>query len=386
MTIRELACRLQLSKSAVSMALKNDPHLSKETCLLVNRLADQVGYRPDPTVSKVMSAIARHKDAPGTAPLILLSYWPTGRFYQDPSHHLDRYYAGITRRAAELGYRVEEIWARAPNLNPARIQQILETRGIKGVIIFNYPSAPASLSLDLSPYASAVLGRALVQPRVLAVDHDHHQGLLECFRQIERAGYERPGLVLTGDAHERSRHCWVAAYQFYMNQKFGRTRIPHLIVSRENPQALRSWLKIHRADAIVTHDESMLRCVAAAGSSVPRDIGLAVLFWRNEEQGCAGIDTRDEALGARTVELVVEQIRNNQRGLPGDPETVLFDGIWHDGPSLPPRKAASEGEAAGRFEEAGRSVRIGLSCANLRGGPTRSRKVRPSIQPAAAPT
>jgi LacI family transcriptional regulator len=342
MTIRELACRLDLSKSAVSMALKNDPHLSMETRILVNRMADQFGYRPDPTVAKVMSSIARHNEAAGTAPLILLSDWPTARFYQDPSHHLDRYYKGICQRAAALGYRVEEVWMRAPNMNPARVQQILEARAIQGVIIFNYQSAPAALSIDVSPYASVVIGRALVKPRTFAVDHDHHQGLVECLRQIKRAGYDRPGLVLTEDAHERTMHCWAAAYQFHRSQKPARMRIPLLIAPPGNPRALRAWLKSNRPDVIVTHDESMLRDVEESGFSVPGDFGMAVLFWRNEKYRCAGIDTRDEALGGRAVELVVEQIRNNQKGLPCDPETVLFDGIWRDGPSLPRDEPAFE--------------------------------------------
>lgn len=342
MTIRELACRLQLSKSTVSMALKNDPRLSKQTCTLVNRMANQFGYRPDPTVSRVMSAIARHNDAPSTAPLILLSDWPTARFYQDPSHHLDRYYDGITRRAAALGYRLEEIWVRAPNMNPKRIRQILDARGIQAVIIFNYQTAPAALSIDVSPYASVVIGRALVKPRLFAVDHDHHQGMFECLRQVKRAGYDRPGLVLTEDAHERTMHCWAAAYQFYMSQQPARMRIPLLIASPENPRAFRAWLKSNRPDVIVAHDESVLHDVEASGYSVPRDFGVAVLFWRNEKSRCAGIDTRDEALGARAVELVVEQIRNNQKGLPRDPETVLFDGIWRDGPSVARREPAFE--------------------------------------------
>jgi LacI family transcriptional regulator len=322
------------------MALRDHPGLPRATRRRVKRLAGQLGYRPDPTLVKVMTAMARRKLATVTGPLILLCDLPKEHHYREPKNHLNRYYDGVVRRAAELGYRVEEFWLRAPHMTTARAEQILANRGIEGLIILNYESAPATLTLNLSPFASAVIGRALVKPRIFAVDSDHHQGLFECIMQLRRRGCKRPGLLLSADAHERTMHCSAAAYQFHLSQQPEYDRIPILLDVARNHDAFRAWVRTYRPDAIITHDETMLDFVTASGFSVPDDFSLAVLFWRDDGCGCAGIDTRDEAQGARAVEYVVERIRNNQFGLPSDPEMVLFDGIWRDGPSVANRKLA----------------------------------------------
>ena len=97
-------------------------------------------------------------------------------------------------------------------------------------------------------------------------------------------------------------------------------------------------MKRYKPDAIISSHFPAGDYLSSAGYSVPDDVGFAVLFWRNKSHNVAGIDTRDEAQAARTVDLVIEQIQANAHGLPSNPETVLFDGVWREGSSLPFRK------------------------------------------------
>jgi len=338
MNIRILAQDLKLSKSTVSLALRNDPRLPEHTRDRVRKRAARLGYRTDPTIAKVMGAIARKNSVDVTTPIVLLSDWPTPHHWKSTRDSLDRFYRGVIARSKELGYRVEELWMREPGLTPKRIEQILAARGTQGVIVFSYPSAPASLEVDLTPFASVVIGRALVRPRILAVDQDHHQGMFECLDQVASRGYRRPGLLLSIDAHERTLHCWAAAYLFAMSQSPIRRKIPLFLDAGRDFKRFRKWVKAYDPDVIITQDSSMLSYVTDAGFRVPDDLGLAVLFQGKPTDGTAGIDTRDEAQSARAVECLVEQLRKDIRGLPKFPETVLFDGIWRDGPTLPPKR------------------------------------------------
>src|SRR5688500_3309706 len=61
-TLRMIAQRAGLSGSAVSMALRTHPRISAATRERVQRIARELGYRPDPDVAKLMNHLRlRHK-------------------------------------------------------------------------------------------------------------------------------------------------------------------------------------------------------------------------------------------------------------------------------------------------------------------------------------
>ena len=187
--IRDLAARVKLSRSTVSLALRNSPGIADGTRRRVQQAAKELGYFPNPTVANVMSAIAQRKLSGLSTPIILLSDFPHQCEWERSDYALRRFYHGVVSRAGDLGYKIEELWMRAPGMTPRRIEQILDARGIEGVLVFNYPSAPAYLDIDLTPYSCAVLGRALLKPRLYAVEQDHHQGMFICLDNIKQHGY-----------------------------------------------------------------------------------------------------------------------------------------------------------------------------------------------------
>lgn len=338
MNLTELARQAGLSKGAVSLALRDHPSIGEKTRRRVKALARKSGYTPDPTVARVMSAIARRRAAKVTAPLAILSLWPVKKAWLEPNSTLLRFYRGLVRRARELGFSTEEFHLGA--LSQQRMSQILVARGIEGLIVLNYPKAPAMLEMDVSPFACAVIGRALIRPRLFSTDHDHSQGLYEVLESVRQRGYSRPGLLLCHNAHERTMHAWAAAFQFYSSTHFnGNGRVPLLIVEEnaEAPETVRKWFQRHRPDVIIAANTADRDLIKAAGIDVPADAGFASLFWTRQKDGCAGLDLQDEVVAGRAVELVVEQLLHNKKGIPTASETVLFPGLWRDGPSLPSR-------------------------------------------------
>lgn len=344
MNIRELAAHARLSKGAVSLALRDHASISAATRRRVKALAKKFAYIPDPTLAKVMSAVSRRRTANITAPLGIISLWPQPRVWQEHAS-LRRFYQGLVTRARELGYRTEEFWMGGGAMLPQRVEQILLARGIEGLLVLNYPRAPAVLEMNVEPFACAVIGRALIRPRLFSTDHDHHQGLFQVIDQLHAAGYHRPGFILQHEVNERTMHCWAAAYQFWSSSLPRGMQMPILYVNsmdvgpgqKTDVAQIKKWFRRHRPDAILSHGIGMKRLIEAADIRVPRDAGFASLFWIGAQEGCAGLDLQDEVVSGRAVELVLEQLRHNQRGVPSASETVLFPGIWRPGPSLPLR-------------------------------------------------
>lgn len=349
--ITDLAQRAGISKGAASLALRNRPGVSAETCERVQALARQHGYVPDPTVARVMSAVARKRPNSSTAPLAILSLWPQNRAWDSRTATLRRFHDGLIARAKERGFATEDFWLGSRGMTPRRMQQILVSRGIEGLIVLNYPRAPAVLEMDVSPFACAVIGRALIRPRLYSTDHDHQQGLYQVMHQVQEAGYRRPGLLLQADAHERTMHSWAAAYQFYSSSHPGLGKVP-LVIYDNGPRdeqlasearKLKRWFRRYRPDVIIAVQWTDLALLQAAGISVPEDVGFACLFWQDAKHACAGLDLQDEIFAACAVDLVVEQLNQSRRGIPLVPETVLFPGVWRDGPSLPWRTKRGRG-------------------------------------------
>jgi len=336
MNIRELAARAGLSKTTISAALRDAPRISESTRRRVHDLARDVGYWPDPAVAGMMSAIARKNVVNFSSPILLLSDWPHVHEWERPDHALSRFYQGVLSRTRELGYKIEELWMRAPGMNPRRVEQIIAARKTEGLIIFSYPKAPAALDIDLSQYSCVVIGRALVSPTFYSADHDHHQGMFLSLEQIKKQGYQRPGLCLTEDANERTMHCWAAAYQFYLSQRPAKDRVPMMLIKDHcDTGAYQKWIRTYKPDVVIVSHGGMMEFLGKAGFEIPRDFGVSVLFQSHGCSNVAGIDICDEAIAGRAVDVLVEQMRNNRRGPPAHPETILMHGIWRDGPSLP---------------------------------------------------
>jgi LacI family transcriptional regulator len=71
-----------------------------------------------------------------------------------------------------------------------------------------------------------------------------------------------------------------------------------------------------------------------AGQQVPEDVGFFNLNWNERTLPCAGLDLRPELHGWVAVETLAAQIQRSERGWPADPRTVMFNGLWVDGPTI----------------------------------------------------
>jgi LacI family transcriptional regulator len=248
----------------------------------------------------------------------------------------DRFYTSISQRMAEYGYNFDCFWLGQPRMTSARIRQIIQHRGIEGLIVFSYASAPAVIDFDFSGFAASVIGRGLAHPRLDAAGSNLHNDLDCVVRNAMRLGYEHLGLALPLPAAARSLHCWEAAYQFYQSALPPRARVPACVFDPENLPPLRRWLVRYRPDCVIgnsiTYD-----VLQRLGYAIPQRFGFATLVQEARLPDLAGIDLALDLMAAKAVDIVVERLRSYRLGLPVEPELTLYEGKWWNGPSLPQR-------------------------------------------------
>ncbi len=250
MNVRHLAKQAGISAAAVSLALRDSPRISAETKALVQRLAKEAGYTPDARIVQAMRHLRKPREVRQHASFGVISFYDTLRPWER-SRHLGKIYAGMQRRAAELGYRLEPLWLCAPGMTYRRFGDILATRGIDGLLCFGSPDFLEEFPRELNAHAVVTVGLSISTPLHRVTSH---------FLQRYRAGpeprhalgYRRPGLVLGTHEDTRSAYAHSAAYLGWCEHTLGaNAALPVLRLREVEEPALTSWLVKQKPDVVV---------------------------------------------------------------------------------------------------------------------------------------
>jgi LacI family transcriptional regulator len=329
-TVRQLAFLAGVSRTTISLALRNHPSLPETTRQRIQVLAAKHGYRADAVVSALMTRLRTSKKKRNLDTLAFLTFWKERDQWLDGINER-RFYYGIKDRAEKLGYQIEPFWAKEPGLTPARLSEILYTRSIRGLVLPPLLRASGHLSLRWDYFATAAISYTLLKPNVHRATHSHMSGMILALRKLKQRGYHRIGFANLLDQNERVRHNWLAGYLTYQ-QVTGQTNpIPPLLTRQWDLKDFKKWLQKHRLDAVVSNTYEPLNMLKELGLSLPEEIGFASLDRTSNDDPCAGIDQYAEQVGAAAVDLVVTQLQNNELGLPQHPQTLQLDGGWVDG-------------------------------------------------------
>jgi LacI family transcriptional regulator len=245
----------------------------------------------------------------------------------------------MTRRAAELGYRLEPFWLRAPGMTVRRMRGILDARGIEGLVCFGSPELDEEFPAELDHYAIVTLGLSIRTPLHRITSHFYND-TLTALQRVHELGYRRPGLVLGTYEEARSAHAHSAAYLGWCEHRLGPGRaLPILRVDGVEKKALLDWLGRERPDAIViVHLPETLAAFRAALREarvrVPRDLGVAVLSHIVEGSGFSGLQQNQRLMGAWAIELAAARIANRDVGIPQNPRIEMVESEWIDGRTL----------------------------------------------------
>lgn len=336
-TLADIAKEAGVSKMTVSNALRNTGRVSPGMRKKVRSIADRLGYVPDPALS-ALNVYRRGRE--GGRRRFNLAYvtgfatrsgWRQLLYYED-------YFRGAVERADELGYRLREYWLGEGGFSARRNGDILESRGVLGVILSPYQFPQDHPDLDLSRFAAVALGRSLLQPHVHRASNDQFLSMIMLLDRLRERGYRRIGLYLHRTAHEKTQFRWSAAYREWCgNARDGVVSLPPLLRNRQPVKALTSWVREHRPDIVISSNDVAIRQLRKAGWRVPKDIAYADLAVRRPDSATSGIYQRPVATGKAAMDLLHLLLQRNDRGPPAVPETISLEGQWIEGETAPRR-------------------------------------------------
>ena len=345
-TLADIATKAGVSVMTVSRALRNQANISPTTQKRIQKIAEELGYRPNPLVSALMTY--RRAARPVKAHLKLgfitnfsaRDGWKTTRLYEE-------FFEGVADSADRHGYGIETFWMREPGLTPERLAQILETRSIHGLIIAPLPMAHGHLHLDWEKFSAATFGYSLTQPLLHRAANHQFRSMRLAMRELRRLGYRRLGLTLPASLNERVDRQWVASFLVEQLRYPASDAVPILVVddSEWTFERFRDWCKQHKPDVIISHEEVVHDWLRSLKIRVPDDIGYVHLNCYDKSGRFAGIYQNGAAIGTAAADMVIAMINRNERGIPALPQSVLIEGTWVEGKTVRVQRGGTNANA-----------------------------------------
>ena len=334
--LRDIAEKAGVSRMTVSLALRGDPRVSKETQALIQEIAAELGYQPNAKVSRAMAELAKSRHVEADERLAFLTSEKTEHRWKEWRHNVECY-EGARKRALEYGYVLEPFWLRQPNHSPEETGRVLWARGIDGVMVaplgndFDQDGL-RTFDFDWDKFSVVELAETLDEPRFDCARHDHFDGMLLALFSLESLGYRRIGLVLDSMLDVRTRHRWYSAYLLWKSVRGFSEELPVMFYDQFAVENVARGIHQMKLEALVSPRLTLGAELETAGFCVPEDIGVAGLDRPSDDKsGLSGISQNTEAIGSAAADLLVGLVHRGEKGIPAFPSQKICDGLWVEG-------------------------------------------------------
>jgi DNA-binding LacI/PurR family transcriptional regulator len=332
-TLRSLARVLGLSRTTVSDALRGSPRVDPNTATRVRKAAKDAGYRRNPLAGALMSELRRSRGTAFRGVLAAIDFNEPDRPDHAARFHKELV-AGAEQRAVELGFKVERFSVGHAGVSVQRLDSILQSRGIHGVILLPAWDEPDLSNLDWTRFAGIYTDYIIERPALHSVCSDHYRSLLAALQRLAALGYRQPGLYLQKHQDERLQYRWGAAFRAFQESHPGIKPVPPMIVDNFDRGEFVKWFRRCKPDVVLSHHTEAIDWMESCGAEIPATHGFVCLNVLAKTRPCAGLDLQPRTLGARGAELLIAQLQRNETGIPEWPSTTTIPARWVDGPSL----------------------------------------------------
>lgn len=332
-TQKDLAEVLNISTASISFALKGSPKISETLRAKIIAKAQEMGYAPNPAARTLAHYRKSSSKAPVHAAIAWLNFWPDPKRLRS-FHEYDHYWNGAKKAATSMGYQLEEF--RAHDTPPARLSRILQSRGIKGILLPPHRLTPEWNDFKWDQFSIIRFGRSLYHPLTHIVTADQVANMLLAFKETQQQGYQRIGFI-TGPGPSRGALFdagFLRAQQCLPKQQ----QLPICSIADLEDTAIltkiNQWIKKYKPDAILTDTLKVPDTLTKIGYKVPKDFGLASMSLLDVPVD-SGIDQNPAEIGIVAIHTLVGMLSTNAHGLPPTLRETSVLGRWVHGTSLP---------------------------------------------------
>ncbi len=323
-TLQSIADHLGVSRSTVSLALRDDPRISTSRRKRIQEVAQELGYRPNALISSLMSHLRDSKNPPQRTGLLYLISGP------DPSPGppgtlFHTYYAGAAHHAARRGYHLEQLWVGDPQLTESRLEKILWARRIPGVIVGPQRGEGPLPTLPWDRLSAVMLGHPFPDSPLDRVSVNYYTSTRLALAFIKQTLRHPVRLILPALHDRKTNHLWVASYL----QKRLRNRSLRAPFILESPRRAVEWVE-RNPQCTVLGTNLVRSWLQDAGLHDKTDFNFVSLSVEHYSD-VTGVKEPTWEVGVETAGRLIDLISRNTTGIPTHPRMILVEPSWQEG-------------------------------------------------------
>ena len=339
-TLKAIAKRAGVSVATVSMALRGCGTISKSRSEEIRKMAESMGYRPNPLLSSLASKKFRTGKTIRGTPIAILNFPMSASGEGSSGSIQEMYIRDLVREARSLGY-APEVFHFPFGRGVRHLERVLHHRMVQGILLHGSVDQHGMMEdFDWSPYPVVQCARFHISPQFHTVRSNVFQSVKLAFEKVHAFGYRRIGLAVARHdiplEDDQARHG--AAVAVATECMPPRRRLPVFLGSINDIPAFKAWVKKNRPDAVIGFSPRFYWFLLDLGFSIPGDMGFASLHLSSEpEEPVSGLLQNNEVIARQSVILLDQLIRERQRGIPELPMHLLIPSTWVDGQTLRPQ-------------------------------------------------
>jgi LacI family transcriptional regulator len=334
-SIRTLAKIAGVSKATISLALRDHPRIRPSERVRIQRIAAEAGYRPNPLVANLLAQLRVSKTS-GYRSTVGLVCVTKNRVLLEVVPTFREWIAGCQARAGELGYGIDPFWLYEPQLSPARMIQILDTRNIRGLVIIGLlerGALPPRFDAVWDRSACVVLGARPRKSSLPFVSNDQFSTSVRAVEELLALGYRRPALCINQGLDETVDNRFGAGFWVAQRKLPVKEQVPVFPYELKAEKRFGVWVRRYRPDAIITAHGAIEQWLNSLGLSAPRDLGLVHLD-KSDVEDWAGMKQNNPQIGSAAIDMLVGQLHRYESGAPVLQQSILIGSTWEMGPSV----------------------------------------------------
>lgn len=339
-SMQSIADLAGVAKMTVCRALNGSKGVSEVTRQRILKIARDVGYQNSPIMSSVMGQVARSRKIDYSIPIMMLVDWDPNKAKMNPAQ--EEYLSSAMMKARSLGFRVEVQGHASSRLSDRRINEILETRGIQGVVINVANNDPRELHLNWDRLCAVTTGGRLLNPRHLPrILSDLPQMLGRTLHELSLRGYRRIGFCYAAKVDRILNGFYELPGYFRMFHEYHRSRvgkrqqIPLYEISGSSPEgSFRKWVETYKPDVIVSTFHGTGSWLTEMGISTPGDVGFVSLGVKEMGGDISGMYLSKGSISAIAVDSVINRLMKRDYGMNALQVRTLVPGIWNPGKTI----------------------------------------------------
>lgn len=347
--MNDVALAVGVHPTTVSLALRSHPSIPLGTRTRILNAVREIGYIRDP----LLDAFNYHRCSKHTSKqspsIAFVADANSSPFFGGLSYH-PLVYDGV-RAVADPQHLSLEVFSLGINgLTPSRLNTILTSRGITGILLSTFTLATQEIELDWGNFSTVKIESHHLLPQIDVVSNDQCQAARLCMRKLRQQGYRRIGLATALDDESRLLDNFSTGVLVEQAEMPVGECVQPLLFKRtdvtEIANRLASWVKENDVDVIMTNWNEFFRQAAWSTDEgirlptnpplhIPRDVAFASLDAPPDRPYIAGIVQNHRLVGMRAMEHLEVLVKTYQRGAPKNPSGTYVPGYWRDGATVP---------------------------------------------------